>query len=311
MDWNNLSVLVTGANGFSGRHLLRKLRSLGASVARLTHHSVTPVDDNLFEGDINNQELLEKIIFETKPNIIFHLAGKIKSDSPQSFYQVNVGGTVTLFEAIRKVKEQTTVIIVSSSAVYQPSGRQELISEVHPLAPLSHYGVSKLTQETIALNYFREHNIPVLICRPFNLVGPGLSPLLSVSAFARQIAEIEKTRNGDLKVGDLQAHRDFLDIRDAVSAYMHVAEHGELGDVYNICSGKGVTIQFCLDILLQESRVKINVTKDPLRQKNAGMNFQIGENKKLVSKTGWYPQIPIEQSLKELLEYWRNYYDAS
>jgi GDP-4-dehydro-6-deoxy-D-mannose reductase len=259
-------VLITGAAGFVGRHLADYLVGSGHTVfgtdqsARPPH----PALKDFFQASLSDVNSLQHILAETCPDIIFHLASILKVDQPETFYVVNVLGTVTLFEVIRTMGVKPKVVVTSSSAGYGPGLGTRPISEGFRTRLITHYAASKVAQEIIALRYYEAENLPVTIVRTFNLLGPGLSPDLACSAFARQIALAEAGR-GPRKIltGDLRAQRDFVDVRDAVRAYVLVAFHDLAGSIYNVCSGEPVSMQDCIKTLLKLSRVPMDTACDP------------------------------------------------
>jgi GDP-4-dehydro-6-deoxy-D-mannose reductase len=242
--------------------------------------------------------------------VIFHLAALLRSDDPSAFYTVNAGGTAILFESICLSGLRPRVVVLSSSAVYGPSAGEKPIDETASTRPDSHYALSKLAQEWIAAHFRDEFGLPVLICRPFNLSGPGLPVALALSSFARQIACAEASGRDALRVGRLDRRRDFVDVRDAVVAYLAVAETGEPGAVYNVCTGISRSMAACLDIMLRHARTEILVEQDPGRSQLGDVDNQIGDPGRLKRATGWEPVIPLEQSLLDMLEYWRLRDDA-
>jgi GDP-4-dehydro-6-deoxy-D-mannose reductase len=179
------------------------------------------------------------------------------------------------------------------------------ISESFPPGPANHYAISKLVQEIAALQYFNDFNLPVMIVRMFNLIGPGLPVDLACSAFARQIALFERTGEHEIVTGELNTRRDFVDIRDAVRAFALISEKGEAGQIYNVCSGEAVTIRMCLDEMISLSSRQFEVRVDPDRVQKNDVPVQIGNAEKLRSATGWQPQISLKQSLSDLLNDWR------
>jgi GDP-4-dehydro-6-deoxy-D-mannose reductase len=200
------------------------------------------------------------------------------------------------------------VVVTSSSAVYGRVSPDALpISEDHPFAPTNFYAVSKVAQEMIAYQYFAQYKLRVIRTRAFNLTGPGESSRFVTSAFARQIAEIEAgLREPAICVGNLDAVRDFTDVRDAVRAYKVLAEQGVSGEAYNVCSGQGTSIRDILNTLLDLSTQRnINVQIDPSRLQPADVPIQIGDASKLRALTGWTPVVPLRQTLEDVLNYWR------
>jgi GDP-4-dehydro-6-deoxy-D-mannose reductase len=274
----------------------------------VTGFDVRPSDEKSIthiRGDLGDSKDLTRAIQERRPDAVFHLAGVIKAEKNDLFYQAHVLGTVALFEAILQADLLPLVVIASSSAVYGLGQGKSTIKESDPLQPVTHYGISKLTQELVAIRYYETQHIPVMIVRMFNLLGPGQSPDLACSAFARQIALAEAQHTDQLHTGDLSAQRDFIDVRDAVRDYDLISSKGKPGETYNICSGKAISIQACLDMLLSMSTVPLRVILDPKRVQNNDVSIQKGSAIRLRKLTGWEPLISIEQSLRDLLDYWR------
>ncbi|MCK4231535.1 GDP-mannose 4,6-dehydratase, partial [candidate division WOR-3 bacterium] len=180
------------------------------------------------------------------------------------------------------------------------------IAETNPLRPLSPYGVSKVAQDLLAFQYFKSYGLKVIRTRAFNHTGPRRGEVFATSNFARQIVMIEKGKAEPLiRVGNLDAVRDFSDVRDIARAYTLALEKGEPGEVYNICSGKGLKIRQLLDMLLAQSKVDIEIKEDPARMRPSDVGFLIGDATRFRAKTGWKPEIPFEQTLADLLDFWR------
>jgi GDP-4-dehydro-6-deoxy-D-mannose reductase len=298
------NILITGVTGFVGSHLAKY--ALGQNIA------VSGFDlrrgglaVEYHQGEITDRSALEVVLHKTKPDVIFHLAGMIKSPDPDALYKTNLLGTVTLFEAVLKSSLRPLVVVASSSAVYGSKSGTEPISEKAELQPLTHYAVSKATQEMVALRYFNAEKLPVIILRMFNLLGPGQPADLACSSFARQIALAESDDNAEISTGHLNAQRDFVDVRDAVRAFMLAAEKGQPGQVYNVCSGRAIQIQSCLDEMISMSTCQIKVRVDVGRIQNNDVPIQIGNAEKIRLAVGWEPQIPLRQSLTDLLNDWR------
>jgi GDP-4-dehydro-6-deoxy-D-mannose reductase len=213
---------------------------------------------------------------------------------------------VALLDAVVESGLQPGILVASSSAVYGSGLGRRPITEKFKARPATHYGVSKLAQELAAMHYFTSFGLPVIRVRTFNLLGPGLSPQLACSAFARQIAQAEKNRMlSTILTGNLSARRDFVDVRDAVRAYVLLAEKGQAGQAYNVASGKAVAIQECLDFLLKQARVQVDAVVDPNRVQKDDIPVQAGSVKRLQTTTGWDTEISNQQSLLDMLDYWR------
>jgi GDP-4-dehydro-6-deoxy-D-mannose reductase len=253
---------------------------------------------------INVMEIIEK----TRPDYIFHLAGF--SSVAASFQnrdvckKINVGGTQNILEAVVKAKIKPHILIVSSAEVY---GKPAFIpiTEKHPLDPQSPYAESRIEQERVCSDYIKNHKVHIVISRSFNHSGPGQSDTFALSNFSKQIAMIEKGLQGSIKVGNLDAIRDFSDVRDVVKAYYLLSVNGKKGEVFNVCSGKGHAIKELLGILLNLSSMQIAIEADPARLRPSDIPVLVGDNTKCTSRVGWRPTIPIESTLENLLEFWR------
>jgi len=296
--------LVVGISGFVGRHLAGYLMDKGWNVLGFDQQPLASFDVRV--GDLVDEMRVEQVLLEVRPDYIFHLAGVLKSERPEQFYIAHVLGTVTLLEAVMKGGLRPVIIVASSSAVYGAGLGKKSITENFKPRPVTHYAVSKLAQEMVALRYWTAFGLPVIRLRMFNLLGPGLSPVMACSDFARQIAQAEKRgQPATISTGDLSARRDFVDVRDAARGLQMAAMRGEPGQVYNICSGQAVSIQHCLDTLLGLSSHTIQVTYDPLRRQKNDVPVQFGSAARLCRQSGWQPQVSLQTSLSDLLDDWR------
>jgi len=296
--------LIIGATGFVGHHLTRHLVSTGRKVYGFDRSSPGHSPD-VIQGDLFDRQVLPRTLAKTQPQVIYHLAGILKSDQLDEFYRVHVLGTVALCEAILEVGIKPLLVFASSSAVYGPGLGARPITERFKPRPVTHYAVSKLAQEMVAFRYHRAYNLPVIGIRMFNLIGPGLSVDMACSAFAHQIALAEQSGKDTIVTGDLSARRDFVDVRDAARAYQMVATHGRLGQVYNVCSGRAVSIRKCLDTLLQLSLHPLQIVHDQSRQQRNDVPIQVGSAERIRRQSNWRPQIPLQTSLADLLDDWR------
>jgi GDP-4-dehydro-6-deoxy-D-mannose reductase len=236
------------------------------------------------------------------------MAALVSSDADLDvLYIVNVLGTEHVLKAVCQADLDPVIVIPGSSAVYGLVRPDDLpIRESQPFRPSNPYAVSKIAQEMLAYTYYARYGLKVIRTRAFNLVGPGQPSSLVGSAFAQQIARIEAGyAEPVLRVGNLAAQRDFVDVRDAVGAYWLAAQRGQPGDVYNICSGLGVSIRTCLDELLMLTEEPIEVVQDPTRVRPSDIPVSVGDGSLLRKQTGWRPMIPLERSLADLLEEWR------
>ena len=298
------SALLTGISGFVGSHLAYHLAEGSYRVYGFDQRA-SGDSKNIYIGDLADRNLLKRVLKETRPDFIFHLAGIIKSTQPEMLYQANLLGTVALFDALMDLDLRPVVIISSSSAVYGSGFGGRPISEKFKPRPITHYGVSKLTQEIAALRYFDTFQLQVIVARVFNLLGPGQSPDLACSAFARQIALAESCGADEIVTGDLSAQRDFVDVRDVIRAFTLLAQEGKAGQIYNLCSGRAVLMRKCLDEMLSMSPRQFKIKMDAGRVQKNDVPIQVGSARKLNQVTGWHPKISLTQSLSDLLDYWR------
>jgi len=218
--------LITGISGFVGNHLARQLLDQGWQIFGFDKRGVNNLN-NVYTGDITDRDALKNVIKEFQPDVVFHLAAVIKSSDPELLYKVNLLGTVALFDTLMYLSARPVVVVASSSAVYGSGHGSRPISEKYMSRPVTHYAISKLAQEHAALRYFTAYQMPVMVVRMFNLLGPGQSPSLACSAFARQIALAEACGEGEILTGNLNSYRDFVDVRDAVRAFALAAEKGK------------------------------------------------------------------------------------
>jgi GDP-4-dehydro-6-deoxy-D-mannose reductase len=247
----------------------------------------------------------------TAPDVIFHLAALARvGDSWQNPWPVlhnNIRAQLNLLHALVQLEAAPRVMIVGSNEEYGLVKPEELpLDEQHPLEPSSPYGVSKVTQDLLGLQYYLSYELPIIRVRPFNHIGPRQAPGFVAPDFARQIAAAEiGQRPPVMQVGNLEAQRDFTDVRDMVRAYYLAVTQGEPGQVYNLGSGRAHAIQELLDILLSNSKVEINVEPDPSRMRPSDVPVVRCDATKFHALTGWTPQISFETSLRDVLDYWR------
>jgi GDP-4-dehydro-6-deoxy-D-mannose reductase len=261
--------------------------------------------------DLTRRQPVAALVRRIKPGIIFHLAAQSSvADSwkdPGRTIAVNAGAQANLLAAAVELAPMPRVLVVGSTDEYgEPDNPDGALDEQTPLRPVTPYGVSKVAQDLLGLQYFLSHALPVIRVRAFNHTGPGQSPRFAVSSFARQIALIEQGRQPPrLKVGNLDARRDFTDVRDMVRAYRMAVELGQPGDVYNIGSGTSVSLRAVVDILVRMSRRPVTVTVDPARLRQVEPPSYRCDATRFRRLTGWQPEIPLEQTLQDTLEYWR------
>ncbi len=313
--------LITGVSGFAGSFLADFLLTNGgyevsgtylseASLVNLKQHKDKL---HLFQVNLIHEEETTRVIEQVKPDLIFHLAAlPAVGDSfskPAETIINNVVVELNVLEGIKNTKLfKSRILIVSSADVYGKVAEKDLpIDEDTPFMPTNAYAVSKITQDFLGLQYVISYNMQIIRVRPFNHFGPRQATGFVVADWCKKIAQIEKGQIAPItKVGNLKAKRDFTDVRDMVEAYAILLEKGEVGEVYNVGSGKSIWIEDILQILLKEAKVKISIEKDDLLFRPVDSLDRVCDNSKFVALSGWKPKIPIEKTLKETLDYWRN-----
>jgi len=312
MNPSSLRILITGATGCAGTHLSALALARGAQVYGVAHAGafVPGVIGQI--GDLTQRAVIDQILADTQPDWIFHLAaifpGAAGDISPERMIQVNVTGTFNVLDAVRQLRPEARVLVISSSAVYgQPAQTDQPITETAVLQPHSLYGTTKVAQEMLAIQFFVENELHTIRARTFNQTGPREPANLVCATLARQIARIEQgLQEPILRAVTLVPRRDFTDVRDVVAGYWAALEFGEPGQAYNICSERSESIRRIADILLASSvRRDIQIVEtNPTPSARAVLN-QIGDAARLRVRSGWHPRIPIETSLRDLLDEWR------
>jgi GDP-4-dehydro-6-deoxy-D-mannose reductase len=308
--------LITGAGGFIGRHLAEYVAVReGLDVLGLDLEAPRPGAPwdmcEFGECDIMDREMVFSYVARFQPDYIFHLAAQSSVrrswDDPQLTYNIALGGQANVCEAVLATGKDTVVHVACSAEEYGPVREDDLpISEDQPLQPASPYALSKVMQDYHALFCHRAYGLKTIRTRTFNITGPGQSPQFVVSDFARQIAEAEAgKREAVMRVGNLEARRDFSDVRDLVGAYWILACRGNAGDVYNVCSGRDRSIREILDTLVSMSRVHIKVEVDPQRLRKADIPALRGDSGRMLALAGSVPGRPLEETLADVLEWWR------
>jgi GDP-4-dehydro-6-deoxy-D-mannose reductase len=303
-------VLVTGAAGFAGSHLVERL----AATPDLVCWSREAPDPALVRSarwqqiDLLDRDQVRAAVAELRPTQVYHLAGVPHVggswDATTPTLAGNVLATHYLFDALRRVGVRARALVTASATVYAPSDRP--IAEDGALAPGSPYALSKLGQEMRTLRAAVEDGLDVIVVRAFNHTGPRQAPAFAAPSFARQIALMERGALPPvIRAGNLTPRRDLSDVRDVVRAYVALMEHGAGGAVYNVASGVGRPIQALLDALIARARVKVTVETDPALLRPNDTAALVGDCTRLRRDTGWEPAIGFDQMLDDLLEYWR------
>lgn len=302
-------VLVTGAGGFAGSHLLEHLAG-SADLVGWSRSAPTPELTQLARWqrvDILDREQVTDALATVRPSAIFHCAGLAHvaeswTDTAAPL-AANVLGTHRILEALERVGGRCRILVTGSGQVYAPSS--EPLSEDHAVAPSSPYAFSKLAQEQLALRSNTDM-IEVVVTRPFNHTGPRQKPEFLAPSVAKQIAMIERGQlEPVLEVGNLEPSRDVIDVRDAVRAYAAIMKMGTPGAIYNVASGVGRPVGAIVDALVRRATVPIRIGQDPSRFRPNDAPVLIGDPRRLQDATGWRPEISFEQMVEDLLSYWR------
>jgi GDP-4-dehydro-6-deoxy-D-mannose reductase len=309
-------VFITGATGFVGRHLMNALHSSNYVLSGTSYPDPPhPSEKNIFFIDLRSEREVYEIVKSVRPQWIFHLAAvsnvRHSWEKRRETMETNIMGTFTLFEAVKKFAPEARILYISSSDVYgiPPAGEgdgRRLFLEGDPFHVTSPYALSKIGGELLGGFYDRVEGLDIVIARPFPHTGPGQSPEFVCSDWARQIIQIERGRaEPSLRVGNVDIWRDFCDVRDTVRAYVLLMKKGRRGEVYNICRGEGTSLRRILEIYLSLTARAVKVEQDPARMRRVDIPFLVGDNGKLKKETSWEPRIPLEQTLRDLLDYWR------
>lgn len=305
-------VLVTGAGGFVGPHLVRALVARGAKVsgAGLGDAPAGVPLDAWHTTDWTEMAQARATLAEKPPEAIVHLAGQASAarsfEAPEDTFRANVGGTWTLLEAVRTHVPGARVLVVGTSEVYGPLAPGPRATEDLPYAPVSPYGLSKAAAEEIARAYAGAHSLDVVRARPFGHTGPGQADRFVVPSFAKQLVAIEAGgAEPVLKVGNLDVTRDLSDVRDIVTGYCALLERGARGEVYNLCRGEGVNLRDLVAELAAMARVQVRIEVDPARLRPADMPWLVGDGTRIAQETGWKVERPLRATLLDVLEDWR------
>ncbi len=309
-------ILITGAAGFAGGHLLEQLAAEGSPVVAWHRpSSAVPADLRAIGAppvtwmavDVLDREAVAQAMARVRPAVVFHCAGAAQVASAWQgtahALRTNALGTHYVLDAVRRSGAPARVVVPGSALVYRPSTAP--LREDDPLEPASPYGLSKLAQELVAIEAARE-GLDVVLARPFNHIGPRQQPSFAASSFARQIALAEAGRRPPvLTVGNLEARRDVTDVRDTVRAYRRLAERGRPGSPYNVCTGTAPSIGELLDRLRALARIELHVEVDPALFRPQDNPVLLGDPQRIREEIGWQPEIPLDRTLGDLLDDWR------
>lgn len=305
--------LVIGAAGFVGKYLINEMVSNGieAYATKLPHETLEDVPATVLDLDIMDQEAIVSLLFEVRPDYIFHLAAQssvgLAWKKPGLTVDVNIKGSLNVMDAIRELYYKPRVLMIGSGEEYGHILPGETpIGETNLLRPGNIYAATKACQNMIGSIYAKAYDMELIMVRAFNHIGPGQTSMFVVSDFCRQVAEIEKgLREPVMRVGNLAARRDFTDVRDVVKAYVGLVQTGEAGETYNVGSGNAQEIRAILDMVISMSEIPIRVEIDPNKLRPVDVPIIEADITKINRLTGWKPEIPLEQTVRETLNYWR------
>ena len=313
-----MTVLITGIAGFVGGHLVDLLRAEHpeegiAGVVRPGTPTPDPLREGvrLLEADLEDAAAVESAVAAVRPDSIIHLAGQSSVheswSNPAATIRTNVIGLLNVFEAVRRRRLEPRVLVVGSAEEYgsvEPDAPP--LTEDAPLRPLSPYAVSKVAQDYLGYQYFQSYGLKAVRTRGFNHTGPRRGQVFVTSNFCSQVAAIELgLQEPVIRVGNIDAIRDFTDVRDMVRAYWLAVTKAKPGEVYNIATGHGISIRDMLNLVLSNSKVEVKIEVDPERLRPSDVEILIGDSTKFRADTGWEPRIPFEQTVSDLLDYWR------
>lgn len=305
--------LVIGAAGFVGSYLIAEMRANGmeAYATKLPHEKLDNTDAVVYDLDIMDKDAIASLLFEIRPDYIFHLAAQssvgVAWKNPGLTVDVNIKGGINVMDAVRELFYKPRVLLIGSGEEYGHIRPGETpINEENSLRPGNIYAATKVCQNMIGSIYSKAYDLELMMVRAFNHIGPGQAPMFVVSDFCKQVAEIEKgLREPVMKVGNLAAKRDFTDVRDVVKAYVKLIQAGEAGETYNVGSGNAKAIREILDLIVSMSDSEVKVEIDPNKIRPVDVPIIEADITKIHELTGWKPEITLEQTIRETLDYWR------
>ena len=311
------NILLTGAGGFVGTYLIKELQQNPENkIFACVYKSTSDVTrllptEQILEGDLTDFAFTMDLMKRVQPDIIYHLAAlSVVSNSPENAIKIlnnNTAISYNVFEAVRQVMPSCRVVAICSANVYGAvEDTTKPLDESTPLRPLNPYAISKVTQEMLALQYHLAYGLNTVILRPFNHTGPGQTTDFVIPRLAQQFAAIEQVKQPpSIEVGNLNSVRDFTDVRDMVKAYVLASQTGVSGQIYNIGSGTGYTIQEILEILQSLSTVKVEIKVNESLVRSADVPVLVANADKFMAATGWKPQISLKTTILDILNHYR------
>lgn len=309
--------LIIGGMGFVGTYLMKHLLMLGHEVAVTKmpgeRGQLAVSDIDVFELNILDKEAVLRILKEVRADFVFHLAAQssvaLSWKDPGMTIDVNIKGSTNVLDALRESDTQARLLLVGSGEEYGSVLPQQIpVKENCSVRPGNIYAATKACQNMIGSIYAKAYHMNVVMVRAFNHIGPQQSPLFAISDFCRQTAQIEAgIKEAVIKTGNLDVRRDFTDVRDVVRAYALLVQKGKMGETYNVGSGHAVSMHEVLELILEQSLVKIEVQPDPMKMRPADVPVMEADISKILRRTGWKPQIGLKQTIQETLDYWRKF----
>lgn len=311
-----MRALITGITGFAGGHLAQILLDRSDEVFGVARDHGTGLEHlnqevSLFIADLCDSAVVDNLLADIQPEAIYHLAGQAFVPAawaaPWQTMENNIRPQLNILQSMVKYQLKSRLLIVASNQVYGQVQKDQLpIKEETPFRPDNPYGVSKVAQDMLGLQYHLSHGLDIIRVRAFNHIGPRQNPVFVAASFARQIAQIEAGLTEPvIRVGNLEAKRDFTDVIDVMRAYALLVDHAVPGEAYNVGTGKAYSIQYLLDVLLGYSQAEIRIEQDPSRMRPSDIPVVYADNSKLRLQTGWEPDFKFKDSLRRVLEYWR------
>jgi GDP-4-dehydro-6-deoxy-D-mannose reductase len=298
-----MKAVVTGSHGFVGPHLIAHLEASGDDVTGLDRQSADPFD-------VTDYARVRERLGDDRPEVVYHLAALSHVgeswENPTESFRVNAEGTLNVLRSCAELQTERVVVVLSSEEYGHVDEADLPITELAPLRPVTPYGATKCAADLLALQAFLGDGLPTVRVRPFGHTGPGQSPRFVVPALASRIARAERDGADEIPVGSLDAVRDLSDVRDVVRAYRLLAERGEPGEVYNVCSGVGVSVQEIADRLLDRARRPIKLVTDPDLVRPVDVPRMVGSNAKLRAATSWTPELSLDQTVADVLDHARD-----
>lgn len=306
--------LIIGAAGFVGDYLIdyiQKTKKWSQAVTKMPHETIQHTNISIYDLNILDSAAIKEVLNKEQPDYIFHLAAQSSVaqswKNPELTIDVNIKGTINILNAVKDMDKRPRLLLIGSGEEYGHVKTDEIpIHEDNCLRPGNLYAASKACQNMIGRIYSEAYDMDIMSVRAFNHMGPKQAPIFVVSDFCKQVAEIEKGyREPVIKVGNLSARRDFTDVRDVVRSYVMLMESGIKGETYNVGSGTAISIQSILDKILSLSSIPIKVEIDPAKLRPVDIPVIEADIRKLIECTAWSADIPLSQTLKETLDYWR------